>query len=292
MTTFSVIIPHYNSLETLARAINSVPQYDNIEVIVIDNSPNPINESDIKNVSRHYRLYYSSPMKGAGCARNKGLEVSKNDYLLFLDADDYFTEQLHNILDNFEKCGYSGQDIIFFRARSIYSHNSLPAQRESGYMKWFDKYQSYQSKNNLDAIRFYYFVPWGKFYRRLFIKEHNITFDEVPASNNIMFTTKAAVNSINVKVDNNILYVVTVTDNSLTKTKNSRNIRSRFLVYIDHNNYLKKHGYKKYCIDLIRPLKNLYSVSLNDFLWGIRQCFKYKANLFDAFYKFYGNILL
>ena len=39
---YSVIIPHGKSLDTLSRAIDSVPQREDIEVIVVDNTPTPI----------------------------------------------------------------------------------------------------------------------------------------------------------------------------------------------------------------------------------------------------------
>ena len=84
MTTFSVIIPHRNSLQTLAKAINSVPESNTIEVIVVDNSAKPIKEKDIANdVNRKFELCYSSPLKGAGHARNVGIQHAHGDYLVF-----------------------------------------------------------------------------------------------------------------------------------------------------------------------------------------------------------------
>lgn len=84
MTTFSVIIPHRNSLQTLAKAINSVPESNAIDVIVVDNSAKPIKEKDIANdVHRRFKLCYSNPLKGAGHARNVGIQHAHGDYLIF-----------------------------------------------------------------------------------------------------------------------------------------------------------------------------------------------------------------
>lgn len=153
-------------------------------------------------------------------------------------------------------------------------------------MQWFDRYEASHSKNDFDALRFYYFVPWGKFYRREYIQEKNIEFDEVPASNDIMFTTKAAMNTNKFAIDHSVIYVVTVTENSLTRTKSSTNLKSRFLVYINHNRYLKERGYKRYSIDLLRPLKKLFFSSIYDGVWGLHQLLTKKANPFDFIYKY------
>lgn len=287
MTTFSVIIPHRNSLQTLAKAINSVPESNAIDVIVVDNSAKPIKEEDIANdVHRRFKLCYSNPLKGAGHARNVGIQHAHGDYLIFCDADDYFTEQFFKGITNFEKKGYHKKDVIFFRAESVYANSGKPASREKNYMQWFDRYEASHSKNDFDALRFYYFVPWGKFYRREYIQEKNIEFDEVPASNDIMFTTKAAMNTNKFAIDHSVIYVVTVTENSLTRTKSSTNLKSRFLVYINHNRYLKERGYKRYSIDLLRPLKKLFFSSIYDGVWGLHQLLTKKANPFDFIYKY------
>ena len=287
MTTFSVIIPHRNSLKTLAKAINSVPPSDTIEIIVVDNSAKPITEKDIADdVCRKFELYYSSPIKGAGHARNVGIQHAHGDYLVFCDADDYFTEQFFKAITSFEEREYHKKDVIFFRAESIYANSGKPASREKSYMLWFDRYKLSHSKKDFDALRFYYFVPWGKFYRREYIIEKNIKFDEVPASNDVMFTTKAAMNTDKFAIDHSVIYIVTVTENSLTRTKSSTNLKSRFLVYINHNKYLKERGYKRYSIDLLRPLKKLFCCSILDGAWGIKQVVKYHANIFCFLYKF------
>ena len=43
--TYSIIIPHRDSLELLKRAIASVPNRSDIQIIVIDNTPNEIDFS-------------------------------------------------------------------------------------------------------------------------------------------------------------------------------------------------------------------------------------------------------
>lgn len=286
MTTFSVIIPHRDSIRTLVRAVNSVPDLPNVEVIIVDNSLKAINKDDLKRINRNFSLFFSSPEKGAGCARNVGMQNAKGQFLLFMDADDFFSEEISSVLYTFEENNYYKYDITFFRCRGAISEDLSPCSRGSQYMEYFDKYRNEKSSSNLNYIRFYYTVPWGKIYKKPFLDEYKIKFDEVPASNDIMFTTKAAVKANNMCVDDRVIYVVTVSSSSLTRTKSSRNLRSRFSVYIVHNAYLKRNGHSKYCIDLIRPLANLFKISVKDGIWGITQLFEKNANILDAVYKY------
>ena len=65
MIDFSVIIPQRNSLETLPRLFNSIPQRDNVEIILVDNTPTPITKADIL-IDRDYKLCWSHPDRCAG----------------------------------------------------------------------------------------------------------------------------------------------------------------------------------------------------------------------------------
>lgn len=280
MKTFSIIIPHKNSIDLLNRAIKSIPKTESIEVIVVDNSDNPINNNDIL-IERDINIYYFSPIKGAGAARNVGIEHSHGEYIVFMDADDYFSTDINDIFENIEDV-----DINYFRCMSVFSDSGKKSDRANQYIKLFDNYEINPSYDNSNKIRFYYTVPWGKIYKSKLIKENHILFDEVPASNDIMFTTKASTCSKTWKIHQKLLYVVTTSEKSLTQISSSENIRSRYSVYIRHNKYLKHHGLSKYCIDLIIPLRNLFKVSLSDGLWGLSQLVIKRANLFDFIYKY------
>ena len=56
--SFSIIIPHYNSLDSLPRLLNSIPEREDIEVIVVDNSQERISKEDVKS-TRTFNLLYS-----------------------------------------------------------------------------------------------------------------------------------------------------------------------------------------------------------------------------------------
>ncbi|MCG8491227.1 MAG: glycosyltransferase family 2 protein [Sneathiellales bacterium] len=83
----SVIIPHYNDVTRLKKCLNAlVPQLEETcEVIVVDNN----STEDLEDLSSFSGsvLITSETKKGAAHARNKGVSLSKGQYLLFLDCD-------------------------------------------------------------------------------------------------------------------------------------------------------------------------------------------------------------
>ena len=84
----SVVIPCYNQAHFLDEAIRSVlaQSYCNIEVIVVDDgSLDHTAEVGAQYPSIHYLRQFN---QGLSAARNAGLNQSRGDYLVFLDADD------------------------------------------------------------------------------------------------------------------------------------------------------------------------------------------------------------
>ncbi len=87
----SVVIPLYNSEKTIEKTIQSVlnQSYFNVEIIVIENgsTDNSYNKV-LKYVDANDLKLTSSSIKSASHSRNLGFNISKGDYILFLDSDD------------------------------------------------------------------------------------------------------------------------------------------------------------------------------------------------------------
>lgn len=88
--TISVVIPCLNAEKWISRAIHSVldQAYPATEIIVIDDGSTDGSLDIIKSLGSKV-CWESSPNRGAQAARNRGMELSTSDYILFLDADDY-----------------------------------------------------------------------------------------------------------------------------------------------------------------------------------------------------------
>ena len=93
----SVIIPFYNELNLINRAVNSVVvnsnYFDQVEIILINDGD--IKESEIRScfkndINKLIKILPNNYKKGPGGARNTGLDIFKGDIVAFLDADDFW----------------------------------------------------------------------------------------------------------------------------------------------------------------------------------------------------------
>lgn len=102
----SVIIPAFNAEKTIAQCIESISSSSypasKIEILVIDNGST---DQTATIVQKTNAIYFYEPQRGRSIARNRGIELSKGDYIAFLDADTYIDEawienMVHGLLRN------------------------------------------------------------------------------------------------------------------------------------------------------------------------------------------------
>jgi len=111
---FSVVIPTYNCLDLLKRALESVfsQTYQDFEIIVIDNSSNDETQNFLFNIddSRIQTIIVQNNGVIAH-SRNKGIENAKGSWIAFLDSDDTWKpEKLHTVT---EVIGQNSDTILF-----------------------------------------------------------------------------------------------------------------------------------------------------------------------------------
>jgi len=92
MPKVSVIIPTYNYGKYIEKAIDSVlaQTYKDFEIIVVDDGSTDNTREIIETKYKDKVRYFYQENSGAPVARNKGIKESKGEYLVFLDADDWF----------------------------------------------------------------------------------------------------------------------------------------------------------------------------------------------------------
>lgn len=274
---FSIIIPHYNSLDSLPRLLDSIPVRDDIEVIVVDNSPAKISVTDV-NSDRKFSLLYSSNSRRAGGARNVGLDAASGEWVIFADSDDYFTPEA---FEAFLSYANSNSDLIYFKVKSVYDDTLLPTDRDEMWNQIIDNFNN----GTIDEIstRLAYVVPWGKMIRREMIIHNDIHFDEMPVAEDVMFSTKVGLIANKFAVSNKHVYVVTTRAGSLSNRRDLEAIKSRYLVAIKRNLYLKEQGYKNRQGSIMYFLFEALKFGIKPFLKFCCIAVKYKQNPFIGY---------
>lgn len=238
LINYSFIIPHHNTPDLLQRCIDSIPERDDIQIIVVDDNSDEGKKPKIVRDDVQIYLLNSDQSKGAGRARNIGIEKAKGKWLLFADSDDFFSEEMYEIISEYSNSSY---DMIMFKANSVDSETLLPSDRDAGINGSIDSYLNGLISAQVASLRVH--SPWCRMISKNFVINNNLKFDEVIASNDTMFTTKVSCLAKSIGVSNRILYTVTFRQGSLWNSrKNPDNYLARIEVSIRRKQYLSSIG--------------------------------------------------
>lgn len=115
---FSIIITTYNSSNYILRTIKSLERqtYKNYEIIVVDDFSidNTIQLLKSKKSKKLKIIRNSKNFGGPGVGRNKGLEEANGDWIIFLDADDFWKKDALKVFYN-NISRYTDVNIFSFR---------------------------------------------------------------------------------------------------------------------------------------------------------------------------------
>lgn len=238
MKPITIIIPHYNSVKTLNKLLSTIPLYEDIQVIVVDDNSNeglPEFE-ELKNVySSVLFLKNTRGKKGAGACRNIGLENAKGKWVLFADSDDYFVDGFYNIVSKyFDSCF----EVIFFQATSV---NLLTGEKSIRHHLVNEVLTNYiKFKNHETELLLRYTIPYPvcKLIDRNFLNKNSIRFDEIIASNDKMFSTKVGSHMKRFFVSDEVIYCITLGKKNLLMNVSNKVFTQRFSTFIEYHNYL------------------------------------------------------
>ena len=173
MPTFSLIVPIYKVEEYLPKCIDSVlaQTCQDYELLLVDdgspdNSGKICDEYAAKYPDRIRAIH--QPNGGAGAARNHGISVSTGEYILFLDGDDYLSENLLSDLKNaMEK---TAADLYVFGA--IVEKDG----KEVGQLHELIPCDQLCSAKEHPELFFGVMAPWNRAYKRSLFTDYQIEF--------------------------------------------------------------------------------------------------------------------
>lgn len=251
----SVIIPVYNAEENLENAIKSVINqtigFENIELILVDDNSSDNSKKIIESYSKKYNNiipYYSNENHGfPGFGRNIGLKLATSDYIMFLDNDDEYREDICETLYNTittKNVDYVGcNKITVDSVSNIKQH----LKYENG-----EEHDDYVLIKNDDILLFDSTAVWSKIFKKEIIDANNITFLEDTHADDLAFTLDYSLNI------NTLIYLKNyhgiywkVYDDSLSHTVTKDFIIQLLNTFYYMYNSLKNKNKEKYVNDYL-----------------------------------------
>ena len=260
---YSIIIPHKNIPKLLVRCINSIPERDDIQIVIVDD-----NSDDANTYLEKYRellrfnveFIFTKEGKGAGYARNIGLKHAKGKWIVFADADDSMLPEWTEITDQYLD---SDADVIQFRIEDIITHKDC---------RWHNaSFDNYAKGILLDRdLLFYRNTCWAKMLNAEFIRNNGILFDEVKYGNDVFFGYQVAAQANHIIISQSAIYDVTYREGSLTTIKCREVSWIRYLAKKKANDFAAQRGFKRYELPYaLEVLKTWRKFGLSDYCWFI-----------------------
>lgn len=243
----SIIIPHYNTTDSLKKLINKIPSRLDLELIIVDDNSDELAFREYESYLKEYNCIYiknDTGKKGAGVCRNLGIERASGKWLLFADSDDYFCDDFLNIVSTYFDSEY---DLIFFG--TVRNDEGNPQRKKQ------NQKSVYRNERNMDLflsrtneskkaeieLRYNDSVPWGKMVRKKIVDDYGIRFDEVITGNDMGFACKVGYYANSIWVDKRVIYNYVFRSNSISHDISIERHRARVDAHVLKNKFLSSN---------------------------------------------------
>lgn len=247
---YSFIIPHKNCPDLLQRCVDSIPERDDVQVIVVDdNSDDDKKPALTERKGLEIVLLDASHSKGAGHARNVGLEKAEGKWLLFPDADDYYKEGFLEVLDQYKDA--DDLDVVYFSSDYVDGSTGEPLQKLS-VMRRID--QSSYTEEDVDIIRHYNYPPWDKMVSLKLVRENELYYEESINGNDVLFSLFVGALSKSIKIINDSLYIYLRNPKGLTSSDNIEAQLCRINHVVKTNSYYRSIKHNEWKFPLLKTI--------------------------------------
>ena len=224
MPNISVILPIYNASSCIEETLNYIlsQTFTDYEVICVDDGSTDNTLEVLKEYEKKDNRIkvISQSNGGAGKARNTGLDNSTGDYLAFLDADDLYDPDM--LSKAYSKAIEGNADLVVWKC-DRYNDTTKEYSPTPWTLREKDlpPYRPMYYRNFTDNV-FKVFVGWAwdKLFKRDYILENHLRFQEIRTSNDMLFTFMGVVLAKRIEIVPEVLAHHRVNDmSSLSNTR-------------------------------------------------------------------------
>lgn len=261
----SIIIPVYNSEKYIENCVESIVNQDydlnKIQLIMINDGSEDKSLEICNNLAKQYNniKIINQENNGVSAARNSGIKVAEGKYIMFLDSDDFISENgIKNLIEFFDE-NYDDIDLVTYPIFN-YNDKTKKSAKLKRYKLLFKKTGVYDLKENYRAIQTTVNVVVKN------LKDKNILFDT-----NLFFHEDLKYNveilSIKQKIGyvNNVKYFYRKFDESTSSIKDNP------LYTFDQFTTLFNNLLDTYKDETGRTLRFVQSIILNTLRWRLEQ---------------------
>lgn len=165
----SVIVPIYNSEKFLKKCIDSIinQRLESMEIFLINDGSKDKSLKICEEYEDERIRIINNSNKGCSYSRNLGIQLSRGEYIMFIDSDDYyiqdqFLKKIIKIMD------MKKLDLLEFGYNKVLSNGLIQC----------NKPKKSNSRISFSRQSHFFNNPWNKVYRRDLIIKNNIKFPE------------------------------------------------------------------------------------------------------------------
>lgn len=236
----SIIVPIYNVEALLPRCIDSLigQQYQNIEIILVNDGSTDSSEAVCREyLNRDSRIKLINKENGGlSSARNAGLKLSKGEYILFVDSDDYVTSDFCSVgVDGFLN---HNADVVIFGFNNIFVDTNKVIKKHCRKSRVLSKEEALKGTLIDGYINS---LAWNKAYKRELFD--NIRYPEGMVFEDVGTTYKIFDKANTIYISSNITYNYELRNGSISnkwwcndkKINDFFTLRSEQLQFINNN---------------------------------------------------------
>ena len=214
---FSVIIPIYNDKDYIYRCLNSVLRQDfkDCEIILVDDGSTDgcssiCDEYDLKD--ERIRVIHKEN-GGLVSARNIGIKEAKGEYILYVDGDDWVSENWMKFISTQIFSAPEKPDIIVFGSISVY------ADRQTNHI--INAAEGFYNRTRLETEIFPSLIfdtkryiedsiilpaPWNKAYKKSLLEKYHCLDKKIRIGEDTAFVFECFLNAHNIVICKDNLY--------------------------------------------------------------------------------------
>lgn len=193
----SIIMPLYNAEKYLEEALQSIlnQTYKKFELICINDASNDATLKilcQFQKKDNRIRILENYMRIGAAESRNRGIKEARGKYIIFLDGDDIFEDELLAL--TYKEIERHDVDVVMYEYKHVTSEHIYEKKSIQRSRKFVERYCKRPfSVKECEAMEIVQWStsPCNKLYKRSFIEDNELKFQSLSSSNDIYFVEMA-----------------------------------------------------------------------------------------------------